>query len=335
MTTISETLLNWYQDNKRDLPWRKNKNAYYIWVSEIMLQQTRVEAVKPYFQKFILTLPTIESLSLVGEDALLKLWEGLGYYSRVRNMQKAAIICMDRYNGQLPTTYQELLTLPGIGPYTAGAIASIAYNQQVCAIDGNVLRVYARLFAIEKDILLQTTRNQIQAIMEQDLVQNMGDMNQALMDFGSSICIASGNVRCNICPLQSYCKAYQLGKVHQLPIRKKKKNRKTKKYTIVIYRYQNKVLLHKRKNQGLLARLYEFVTLNEHYSKKQFPHSYYLGKCTHVFSHIEWNMKGFLVEVDDLFEKDGYIWVEQEQLFTTYSIPGAFQKYLQKAFGGE
>lgn len=335
MTRISEILLDWYQENKRDLPWRRNKNAYYIWVSEIMLQQTRVEAVKPYFERFIKTLPTLESLALIEEDALLKLWEGLGYYSRVRNMQKAAIICVDRYHGKLPTTYKDLLTLPGIGPYTAGAIASIAYTQQVCAIDGNVLRVYARLFAIEKDILLQTTKNEIQAIMEQDLAKDMGDMNQALMDFGSSICIASGKVRCNICPLQSYCKAYQLGKVNQLPIRKKKEERKTKKYTIVIYRYQNKVLLHKRQNQGLLAGLYEFVTLDNHYPKKQFPCSQYLGKYTHIFSHMEWDMKGFLVEADGLFEKDDCIWVDQKQLFSTYSIPGAFQTYLQKAFGGE
>lgn len=335
MIKISEILLSWYQENKRDLPWRRNKNAYYIWISEIMLQQTRVEAVKPYFKRFIETLPTIQDLADASEDTILKLWEGLGYYSRVRNMQKAAIICQEEYDGKLPTTYDELLTLPGIGPYTAGAIASIAYQQPVCAIDGNVLRVYARLFAIEKDILNTKTRNEIQTIMEQDLAKDMGEMNQALMDFGSSICIGNGAVRCNICPLQSLCKAYQLGKVHQLPIRKKKKERSTKKYTIVLYQCLDKVLIHKRDTKGLLAGLYEFVTMDNHYPKKQFPNSQYLGKYKHIFSHVEWDMKGFLVQVDTMEQKEGYIWVNKEELFTTYSIPGAFQAYLVKAFKEE
>lgn len=332
MIKISETLLTWYQDNKRELPWRENKNAYYIWISEIMLQQTRVEAVKPYFKRFIETLPTISSLANASEDTILKLWQGLGYYSRVRNMQKAAIICMEKYNNTLPQTYEELLTLPGIGPYTAGAIASIAYKQPVCAIDGNVLRVYARLFAIEKDILSVKTRNEIQTIMEQDLAEDMGEMNQALMDFGSSICIGNGTVRCNICPLQTICKAYQLGKVNQLPIRKKKKARTITKHTIVIYQCVDKVLIHKREQKGLLAGLYEFVTLDNHLPKKHFPNSQYLGKYRHIFSHVEWDMKGFLVQVDTMEEKQGYHWVDKETLFTTYSIPGAFQTYLIKAF---
>lgn len=330
MDKISDILLNWYQENKRDLPWRANKNAYYIWVSEIMLQQTRVEAVKPYFQRFLTTLPTILDLALVEEDALLKLWEGLGYYSRVKNMQKAAKICMEKYDGKLPKEYEQLLTLPGIGPYTAGAIASIAYGKQVCAIDGNVLRVYARLFAIEKDILNGKTRNEIQAIMEQDMASDMGEMNQALMDFGSSICIGNGAVRCNICPLQKKCQAYALGKVHVLPIRKKKKARTKKKYTIVIYTCKQYVLIHKRDATGLLSGLYEFVTLENHYRKKDFTKSKYLGKYKHVFSHVEWDMKGFLVEVDERFEKEGYKWVPLEELETTYSIPGAFQPYRQQ-----
>lgn len=330
MEKISDILLTWYQANKRDLPWRKNKNAYYVWISEIMLQQTRVEAVKPYFKRFIETLPTIEDLANVEEDRLLKLWEGLGYYSRVRNMQKAARVCVEKYDSKLPKEYDELLQLPGIGPYTAGAIASIAYSKPVCAIDGNVLRVYARLFAIEEDILKESTKKKVQAIMEQDLAKDMGDMNQALMDFGSAICIANGSVRCNICPLQEKCQAYQLGKVHLLPIRKKKKVRSKKKYTIVIYTCQNHVLIHKRPNTGLLASLYEFTTLENHYPKKEFPKSTYLGKYTHVFSHIEWDMKGFIVPVDNMFEKPGYIWVKQEDLDTKYSIPGAFKPYQEK-----
>lgn len=330
MEKISDILITWYQENKRDLPWRENKNAYYVWVSEIMLQQTRVEAVKPYFKRFITTLPTIEDLANVDEDRLLKLWEGLGYYSRVRNMQKAAIQCVENYNGKLPEEYDELIELPGIGPYTAGAIASIAYGKPVCAIDGNVLRVYARLFAIEKDILQTSTKKEIQAIMEQDLAKDMGDMNQALMDFGSSICIANGTVRCNICPLQQNCQAYQLGKVHILPIRKKKKARSKKKYTIVIYTCKEYVLIHKRDPSGLLAGLYEFKTLENHHPKREFPKSTYLGKYTHIFSHVEWDMKGFLVPVEKMFEEPGYIWVKQETLDTKYSIPGAFKPYQEK-----
>lgn len=329
---ISEILIAWYQENKRDLPWRENKNAYYIWVSEIMLQQTRVEAVKPYFTRFIETLPTIQDLAMVDDDVLMKLWEGLGYYSRVKNMKKAALVCVAEHQGALPTTYNQLLELPGIGPYTAGAIASIAFKQQVCAIDGNVLRVYARLFAIEQDILKDKTKREIQAIMEQDLAQDMGDMNQALMDFGSSICIGNGNPRCNICPFNKQCLAYLEGKIHLLPIRKKLKKRRQEKYTVVIYTYQDEVLLHKRDNQGLLSGLYEFVTLDNHHPKKEFPKALYLGKYKHIFSHLEWDMKGFLVPVQEKFIKNDYIWVKVSDLEKHYSIPGAFQTYKEKAF---
>lgn len=332
MEKISDTLLTWYNQNKRDLPWRRNKNAYYIWVSEIMLQQTRVEAVKPYFARFIEALPTVHDLATVEDDVLMKLWEGLGYYSRVRNMKKAAIICDQKYAGRLPNTYSKLLELPGIGPYTAGAIASIAFHEPVCAIDGNVLRVYARLFAIEKDILQEKTKREIQVIMEQDLAGNMGDMNQALMDFGSSICIGNGNPRCNICPFVDRCLAYQEGKVNVLPIRKKNKKRKKEKYTIVIYIYKDEVLVHKRDTKGVLSGLYEFVTLENHYTKKDFPEAIYLGKYKHIFSHLEWDMKGFLISAKDRFIKDDYIWVKIVDLEKHYSIPGAFKSYKDKAF---
>jgi A/G-specific adenine glycosylase len=332
MNKISDILIAWYQKNKRDLPWRRNTNAYYIWVSEIMLQQTRVEAVKPYFERFISALPTITDLALVEDDALMKLWEGLGYYSRVRNMKKAAIVCLEKYDSKLPTTYEQLLELPGIGPYTAGAIASIAFKEPACAIDGNVLRVYARLFAIEKDILQESTKKEIKAIMEQDLAEDMGEMNQALMDFGSSICIGNGNPRCNICPLIKKCLAYQDGKIHLLPIRRKQKQRRKEKYTIAIYTFEDEVLIHKRKDQGLLAGVYEFMTLDNHYAKKDFPKAKYLGKYKHVFSHIEWDMKGFVIPVKEKFIKDDFIWVKVSDLEKYYTIPGAFQPYKEKAF---
>lgn len=332
MNKISYILDTWYQENKRDLPWRRTKDPYHIWVSEIMLQQTRVEAVIPYFERFIKVLPTIEALAEVEDDVLMKLWEGLGYYNRVRNMKKAAITCMEQYNGFLPKTYDELILLSGIGEYTAGAIASIAFNQKVCAIDGNILRIYARLFLIDKNILQEKTKREIKTIMEQDLSDSMGDMNQALMDIGATICLGNGKPKCAICPLQEQCKAYKENKTEELPIRIKNKTRKKLKYTVIIHQYKNEVLLHKRETKGLLAGLYEFETLEGHFTKHDYPISKSLGKYHHIFSHREWDMKGFLVPTNQRFYKEGFIWVKIEELETTYSIPTAFQPFIERAF---
>lgn len=327
MEKISSCLVAWYEVNKRDLPWRKNRDAYRVWVSEIMLQQTKVEAVKPYFERFMNALPTIQALADAEEDILLKLWEGLGYYSRVRNMKKAAITCCEKYGGNLPSTYDELLTLSGIGPYTAGAIASIAYQQSVCAIDGNVLRVYARLFAISEDILLEKTKKKIQALIELDKAEDMGIFNQALMDLGAGICVPNTTPRCNICPLSCFCLAYEKGLQNTLPIRHKKIKRTSEKYSVLIYTCNEKVLIHKRADTGLLAGLYEFVLESGHKKKSDFTKAIYLGKYKHVFSHKEWNMKGFLIECDTCFKKAGYIWVDIMMIENYYSIPSAFNFY--------
>ena len=190
MKKISELLLQWYASNQRDLPWRRRKSAYEIWVSEIMLQQTRVETVISYYERFLAELPDLSALAEVSEERLLKLWEGLGYYSRVRNMQKAARVCMEQYGGQLPKTAAELEKLPGIGHYTAGAIASIAYGEQVCAVDGNLGRIYARLFLLEDDMTTPAGRKKVEKLIRQDMAEDMGSMNQALMDIGAD---AAGN----------------------------------------------------------------------------------------------------------------------------------------------
>ena len=222
---IVSPLVEWYRENKRILPWRDQDNAYYTWVSEIMLQQTRVEAVKPYFERFITELPDVRALALCPEKKLMKLWEGLGYYNRVRNMQEAARTVTVEYGGVLPADHQKLLSLKGIGSYTAGAIASIAYHIPVPAVDGNVLRVISRITESREDIMKQSVRKKIEeellAIMPGDCP---GDFNQALMELGAVICVPNGSPKCGECPAAFCCKAYRHGTVEELPVKAKKKN---------------------------------------------------------------------------------------------------------------
>lgn len=326
MKEIYDVLVSWYEENKRDLPWRKQKDPYCIWVSEIMLQQTRVEAVLPYYKRFIEAFPNIKSLSEASDDVLNKYWEGLGYYSRIRNMKQAAIQMMENFDGKFPNNYEDILSLKGIGPYTAGAIASIAYNQSVCAIDGNVLRVYARLYALEEDISKTKTKATIQSLIEQDKGIDMASFNQGLMDLGATICIPNARPRCNICPLMNICKAYEQGKENRLPMKQKQKKRRKEKYTVLLYVFDHKVLIHKRKSEGLLANLYEFVLEEGHLTKKD-TNGKYLGKYNHIFSHVEWNMKGFLIETKESIVKEGYMYVDIDELETTYSIPTAFHYF--------
>ena len=254
--------LNWYDYNARILPWRDNPKPYYVWVSEIMLQQTRVEAVKGYFERFIETLPDIKSLAEVDEDKLLKLWEGLGYYSRVRNLQKAAKVIMKDYNGELPSDYNELLKLSGIGVYTAGAIASIAFQKPVPAVDGNVLRVMKRIAASYDDI----TKESIKKELWQDLYQIMpsdrpGDFNQSIMDIGATVCLPNGKPLCDQCPVMHLCKAFHQDIVMELPVKPPKKGRKKEEKTILIFEYQDQFAIRKRPAKGLLAGLWEIPSV--------------------------------------------------------------------------
>lgn len=334
-------LLDWYDTNARELPWRNQSNPYYTWVSEIMLQQTRVEAVKGYFARFIEALPTIQDLANAKEDELLKLWEGLGYYNRVRNMQKAAITVVEQYNGELPRDYKALLSLSGIGTYTAGAIGSIAYQLPVPAVDGNVLRVTKRLTGSYDDITLPKVKKEL----EEDMLKVMpktrsGDLNQALMDLGATICIPNGKPLCMQCPLKDKCKAYKENLTEELPVKSSKKGRKIQEKTVILFYCNGEYALHKRPDKGLLAGLWEFPNMDEALSipkleallKSENIEDYsleLLGGGKHIFSHIEWHMIGYRVTLPskdfELFED--LQWYSKEEIARDYAIPTAFKAY--------
>lgn len=340
MERIVTPLIDWYQIHKRDLPWRKERNAYYIWVSEIMLQQTRVEAVKGYFERFIQALPTMEHLASANEDLLLKLWEGLGYYNRVRNMQKCAAYCVAHYNSQLPDDYQKLLELPGIGAYTAGAIASIAYGIAKPAVDGNVLRVIARLRNDPTDILLPSLKTEVSDLLETILpTEQPGEFNQALMELGATVCVPNGAPRCNICPIQSNCDGYRNHTAHFLPNKTAKKARKIEERTILVIYSDRGVLLQKRPSEGLLSGLYEFINLEAKIKRDDLSKAAILQgmeilqikalpSSKHIFTHKEWHMRGYLIHVSQ--PQEG-IWAKQEELDQIYPIPTAFKVYKEAA----
>lgn len=331
---FTEQLLSWYDHNARVLPWREDASPYRVWVSEIMLQQTRVEAVKPYFERFLQALPSLEALAQADEDTLRKLWEGLGYYNRVRNMKKCAVECMEHHNGVLPDTYEELLKLPGIGAYTAGAIASIAYKRCVPAVDGNVLRVFSRVLVSEDDILKERTKKKFQSIIQEYIPGNRSDaFNQALMEIGALVCVPNAAPRCNICPLASECMGYQSGAAHRLPNKTAGKARRIEKKTVLVLLCKDKIYLHKREEQGLLTGLYEFMMLDEQKSKKAVMQEFQdhllrvvpLRKAKHIFSHVEWHMNGFLLELEQ--EVVEGIWCTKDELLETYAIPTALRVY--------
>ncbi len=337
MKEVTEKLITWYQQNKRDLPWRHTKNPYNIWISEIMLQQTRVEAVKEYYKRFISRLPTLEDLATIEEDELLKLWEGLGYYSRVRNMQKTAKLLIEKGKNNLPNTKAELLSLPGIGSYTAGAILSIAFDIPEVAIDGNVYRVLGRIYKIEEDI----SKNSTYKIYEEKLrkllpKQNTSDFTQSFMDLGSSICTPK-SPKCEECPLNKNCQAKKTNTQENYPVKEKKVKQQTEERIVFLLIYKNKVAIQKREDTGLLASMYEFPNTKESFSlidieneliEKKIPllSSMEIGEAKHVFSHKIWYMKGYLIEVKKPLEK--YIWVTKEELQNKYSIPTAFAHFL-------
>lgn len=329
-----EQLLNWYDENRRILPWREDATPYRVWVSEIMLQQTRVEAVKPYFERFVRELPTLQDLSVASDDTLFKLWEGLGYYNRVMNMKKCAIECVEKNGGNLPSTYDELIQLPGIGAYTAGAIASIAYKQKVPAVDGNVLRVFSRVLISEDDILKESIKRKFQKIIMEYLPEDRSDaFNQALMEIGALICVPNAAPRCNICPVASECMGYQSGDAHRLPNKAVKKARKIDKKTVLVITYQNQVHLCQREEKGLLAGLYEFDVYEGYLTKNQIRDQFKgnikrmtaLEDTKHIFSHVEWHMKGYLIELNDK-TIDG-IWCTKKEIEETYAIPTAYKVY--------
>lgn len=328
---LSRDLLAWYDANARILPWREEPTPYRVWVSEIMLQQTRVEAVKPYFERFVAALPDEKALAYATEDELRKLWEGLGYYRRVSNMKKAAIQCMERFDGQLPSTYEELLTLSGIGAYSAGAIASIAFKQQVPAVDGNVLRVFSRILLCEDDILKESTKKKFQELLMSYIPQERPDaFNQAIMEIGALICIPNGAPKCDECPLRKHCIAHNKGVAETLPVKKAKKKRTIEGKFIDVVVCDGEVLLQKRKEDGLLAGLYEFKTFDLPEQEALFLSDLEietivkLKDSKHIFTHKEWHMQGNLVFVK---KKIAGEWVSIETMLRQYAIPTAFKVY--------
>lgn len=340
-----DPLLEWYDKGHRVLPWRENPTGYYVWISEIMLQQTRVEAVKPYFHRFVETLPDIESLANCEEDKLLKLWEGLGYYNRARNLQKAAKQIMEEYGGQMPHSREELLTLAGIGSYTAGAISSIAFGERAPAVDGNVLRVLSRLTMDEEDILKETTKRRVEKqLLEAMPKERSGDFNQALMELGAMVCIPNGKPKCDECPWEHFCRAHREGKEEEFPKKQAKKQRSIEKKTILIIQDENKTAISKRPSKGLLAGLYEFPSMEGHQSESRvLAYLKELGleilrikkmeASKHIFSHKEWHMIAYQIKVDELSQKDNvlkkekWMFVESEDAEKNYPLPSAFAAY--------
>lgn len=337
-------LVEWYENNRRSLPWRDTGDPYDVWLSEIMLQQTRIEAVKDRFVQIRSLLPDIASLAGCDLQSLLRLWEGLGYYSRARNLHKCAIMLRDQYDGKLPADYQQLLHLPGIGPYTAGAIASIAFGIPVPAVDGNVLRVIARLFEIREDVRNASTKTLVEQIIR-ELFETEHDshfvsaFNQGIMELGETVCLPNGTPLCKSCPLQSSCMTYRNGSHKEIPYRSPLKKRAIQNRTLLVIREGQRFLIHKRPSSGLLAGMYEFYGIDSHISRSQavdiseslgfYPLSIHsLPSSKHIFTHLEWHMKAYEINVAQCpdFSEEDFLLVTQQELLHL-PVPSAFRTY--------
>ncbi len=344
---LAEPLCHWYEKNKRSMPWRDEPEPYHVWLSEIMLQQTRIEAVKGYYERFLKRLPTVEDLAEVGEGELLKLWEGLGYYNRARNLQKTAKILVENYGGNLPAKYDLLMELPGIGSYTAGAIASIAYGVPAPAVDGNVLRVLMRVLDCRDDITKIRVRKKMErSVMKIIPADKPGDFNQALMELGEMVCIPNGEPACGQCPLSSLCRARARGCQMELPVRPEKKARRIEKMTVLICERDGRFGIIKRPEQGLLAGMWGFPALEGHRTLPQIRE--FLGERgikdvpvsrmesgKHIFSHVEWHMRGYRIglpqQCSDVAEH--IVWADRESLTEEYAIPVAYHSFLRQLSG--
>ena len=350
MIEAAPHLIEWFQQHARILPWRvlderKRPDPYRVWVSEIMLQQTRVEAVKGYYTRFMEHLPDVYALASVSEDQLLKLWEGLGYYSRARNLQKAAKVIVEQHRGALPGNVKELLSLPGIGEYTAGAVASIAFRQSVPAVDGNVLRVVSRILESRMDITKPDTKAEITRILEDvfdqvPAAQNRPDLfNQSLMELGATVCVPNGAPQCLVCPVNHCCRGYQNGTATELPVKEPKKPRRIEERTVLLLRCDGKTAIRKRAGKGLLAGLWELPNVEKHLSPEEAMASFGipvdtiikaapLGEARHIFTHVQWEMIGWeitLSALPDVPEK--WLWLKPETIHREYSVPSALKAY--------
>lgn len=340
LQSMGGLLLSWYDRCRRILPWREDPQPYHVWLSEIMLQQTRVEAVKEYYSRFLRELPTIRDLAAAPEDKLLKLWEGLGYYNRVRNLQKAARACVEQYDGQLPGDFEELKRLPGVGEYTAGAIGSIAFGLPVTAVDGNVFRVMTRLTADSSDVTSPETKKRITALV-QDLQpeDRPGDFNQAMMDLGATVCLPNGVPKCGSCPLSALCESRRRGSMTEFPVKPPKKPRKKEDKTVLILFSENKTALHKRGNTGVLKNLWEFPNAEGALTEKEAEiwcaekgmkllRTERLPSYQHVFTHVEWKLSCYGVWVSG--QPEEFLWLDLEGL-EQRAVPSAFRPCCEEA----
>ncbi|MBQ9843926.1 MAG: A/G-specific adenine glycosylase [Oscillospiraceae bacterium] len=329
-------LLPWYDGVKRELPWRENREPYRVWLSEIMLQQTRVEAVKGYFARFLEMLPDIRSLAECDDETLHKLWEGLGYYSRVRNLKKAAITIMEDHGGNFPREYESVRALPGIGDYTAGAICSICFDLPTPAVDGNVLRVAARLTEDFTPIDQPAVKKEVGAALAAIYPQRAGDFTQALMELGATLCGPNRKPDCDACPCREFCRAFQNGTAEQLPVKTPKKQRRVEEKTVLILSCEGRYALTKRHDGGLLAGLWQFpdfpgqpelpAVLEKVEELGLKPREIYKQvEKKHIFTHVEWRMNGYYLEVS---EPEGpYTWLTAEEMDAQAAMPTAYRQF--------
>ncbi len=334
---VPALLLHWYDGCARVLPWREDPSPYRVWVSETMLQQTRVEAVKPYYERFLEQLPTVEALAAAPEEQLLKLWEGLGYYNRVRNLQKGARKVMEQFGGEIPPSFEALRSLSGVGEYTAGAIASIAFGIPVPAVDGNVLRVISRLLVRRDDILdpkvKKRVEGEITAIIPKE---RAGDFNQSLMELGAMVCLPNGAPKCGECPLREICRAHRQGIEESLPVKAPKKSRKSEERTLFLLTCRGKLALRRRPEKGLLAGMWELPgVLGKQRETEARAALEALGirvkelqrlpEAKHIFTHVEWCMACWAGEAAE--PASCFTWVSAEELSRKIALPSAFRAY--------
>lgn len=338
---LTPALLAWYAAGHRALPWRRDREPYHVWLSEIMLQQTRVEAVKGYYERFLSALPSIEALAACEEDRLTTLWEGLGYYTRVRNLQKAARLVQTQYAGRFPSDYDALCALPGIGAYTAGAIASICFDQPTPAVDGNVLRVLARVTEDFSPVTQPRVRKayaQALVPMYEAVPAERGTLTQALMELGACVCIPNGQPRCNVCPLRMLCRAQASGSWDTLPVKEAKKPRRQEEKTVFFLQAGQQYAVRRRAGQGLLAGLWELPNVEGLLAAQEAlqqveqwglaPQSVKKTlERTHVFTHIEWKMRCYYLSVDA--PAGAFVWVDGARSEQDIALPTAFRMFWQ------
>lgn len=337
---LTGILLDWYRKNARCLPWRRDNDPYRVFLSEIMLQQTRAEVVKGYYARFLTAFPHIAALANADEERLMKLWEGLGYYRRARNLKKAARIIQYELNGIFPDTYEGLLKLPGVGPYTAGAIASICFHRKVPAVDGNVLRIIARIGKLDEAIELPATHRHVtDALLEIYPAEAPGTFTQALMELGATVCLPNGAPKCEICPVANFCNAKRTGDIALYPVRLQKRARRTQKITVFLLTCDGKIAIRQRPKRGLLAGLWELPNAMEAMNEqaaldraaKWGAHPVRLIKAvarTHIFTHIVWDMTCYFIEC--AARPDGFVWANPATIAADYSVPTAFRMFIEK-----